>query len=119
MTVTCLGWQRTTAARTTSKLGETAIHRSFPAAGGHLPRFQHGFGELLEQPVLPDASYSRTPGIQNSGASFDPLDPIGATQAGFRRKRGYFPGNEISFGFLDFITDPNPAKLEGRGLQDC
>jgi hypothetical protein len=59
------------------------------------------------------------PGIQNISASFDPIDAIGAAQAGFRRKRGYLPGKKPSFGFLDFIADPNPAKLEGSGLQNC
>jgi hypothetical protein len=50
------------------------------------------------------------PAIQNISASFDPIDAIGTAQAGFRRKRGYFPGKKRSFGFLDFITDPESRE---------
>jgi hypothetical protein len=59
------------------------------------------------------------PGIQNISARFNLIDTIGSAQARFRGKRGYSPGKKPLFGFLDFITDPNPPKLEGSGLQNC
>jgi hypothetical protein len=40
------------------------------------------------------------------------MDAIGAAQSGVRRKRGYVQGKKLSFGFLHFITDPDPAKVE-------
>src|SRR6202521_4850361 len=78
--------------------------------GGHVdlgyPPIQHRHVHVLS-------------GIQNISASFDPIDAIGAAQAGVRRTRGCFPGKELSFGLPFFITDPNPSKLEGSGLQNC
>ena len=52
------------------------------------------------------------PGVQDINAGFDPINAIGTTQAGIRRKRGYFQRKKCSFGFLHFLTDPNPAKLK-------
>jgi hypothetical protein len=45
-------------------------------------------------------------------AGFDPIDAIGTTQAGIRRKRGYIQRKKRSFGFLHFLADPNSAKLK-------
>jgi hypothetical protein len=97
-----------------------AMKKKFQPAAWSLRSRSTPFGDVnLSYLLIQHRHIHVFPGIQNISARFYPLNTIGAAHARFRRKRGYFPGKELSFGFLDFITNPNPAKLQGSGLQHC